>query len=118
MPLHDVGYHGWQGRLTGRWAAVGAIASTGIRLAWASRWLRRAVLFAWSPAILFAASFFAFERPSASTILRRDGDSLRAGPLAFGFTGRGRVDSLRPVHASQEFWHSWQSFHPRTTRYP
>jgi len=65
-----------------------------------------------------SASFFAFERPSASTILLRDGDSLRAGSLAFGFTGRGRVDSLRPVNASQEFWHSWQSFHPRTTRYP
>ncbi|MFM8734940.1 MAG: hypothetical protein ACKOC8_07095 [Pirellulales bacterium] len=62
MPLHDVGYRGWQGERTGRWAAIGAIASTGIRLAWDSRWLRRAVLFAWSPAILFAASFFAFEQ--------------------------------------------------------
>ncbi|MCE2803031.1 MAG: DUF3179 domain-containing (seleno)protein [Gemmatimonadota bacterium] len=65
-----------------------------------------------------SASFFAFERPSAEGRLLRDGDSLRAGPVAYGFNGRGPVDSLQPVGASQEFWHSWQSFHPRTTRYP
>ena len=65
-----------------------------------------------------SASFFAFERPSAEGRLLRDGDSLRAGPVAYGFNGRGPVDSLQPVGASQEFWHSWQSLHPRTTRYP
>ena len=62
MPLHDVGYRPWRGRLRTPWAAVGVIASTGLRLAWKSRWLRRAMLFAWSPAIVFAASFFAFEQ--------------------------------------------------------
>ena len=62
MPLHDVGYRGWQGALRGPWSAAAAIATTGIRLAWTSRWLRRAVLFAWSPALVFAASFFAFEQ--------------------------------------------------------
>ncbi|MFM7206045.1 MAG: ABC transporter permease subunit [Planctomycetaceae bacterium] len=62
MPLHDVGYRGWQGVRRGPWSAAAAIATTGIRLAWTSRWLRRAVLLAWSPAILFAGSFFAFEQ--------------------------------------------------------
>lgn len=62
MPLHDVGYRGWQGRRRGPWSAAAAIATTGIRLAWTSRWLRRAVFFAWSPALFFAASFFAFEQ--------------------------------------------------------
>ncbi len=62
MPLHDVGYRAWQGRRTGWWAPAAAIATTGIRLAWTSRWLRRAVFFAWSPALVFAASFFAFEQ--------------------------------------------------------
>lgn len=62
MPLHDVGYRPWRGRRRGPWSAAVAIATTGIRLAWTSRWLRRAVFFAWSPALFFAASFFAFEQ--------------------------------------------------------
>jgi len=62
MPLHDVGYRAWRGRLQPPWAAVGAIAVTGLKLAWKSRWLRRALLLAWSPTLFFAASFFAFEQ--------------------------------------------------------
>lgn len=62
MPLHDVGYRPWKGTLQGSLAAILVIAATGVRLAWASRWLRRAVFFAWSPALLFAGSFFAFEQ--------------------------------------------------------
>jgi ABC-type transport system involved in multi-copper enzyme maturation permease subunit len=62
VPLHDVGYRGWQGARLGPWSAAAAIATTGIRLAWTSRWLRRAVFLAWSPALFFAASFFAFEQ--------------------------------------------------------
>ncbi len=70
MPLHDVGYRPWPagrpgtasepGLRTGGGAVV--IAGTGIRLAWKSRWLRRVLLFAWSPAIIFAGGFFAFEQ--------------------------------------------------------
>jgi hypothetical protein len=62
MPLHEVGYRAWRGRLLGPLAVVVVIATTGIALAWTSRWLRRAVLFAWSPALVFGASFFAFEQ--------------------------------------------------------
>ena len=62
MPLHEVGYRAWRGRLLPPSAAIGVIAATGIRLAWKSRWLRRAMLLAWSPALFFAASFFAFEQ--------------------------------------------------------
>ncbi len=62
MPLHDVGYRPWCGERRGPLSAILVIAATGIRLAWSSRWLRRAVFFAWSPAILFAGSFFAFEQ--------------------------------------------------------
>ena len=62
MPLHGVGYRGWAGRRRGNGQAVGVITSTGIRLAWTSRWLRRALLFAWSPALFFGVSFFAFEQ--------------------------------------------------------
>ena len=60
MPLHDVGYRPWTGtRRAGGAAAV--IAGTGLRLAMKSPWLRRVLLFAWSPALVFAGGFFAFE---------------------------------------------------------
>ena len=62
MPLHDVGYRSWTGVRRPPGSAAVVIASTGISLAWKSRWLRRAVLFAWSPALAFAMSFFAFEQ--------------------------------------------------------
>ena len=68
MPLHDVGYRGWHGRPRSGGAA-GVIASTGIRLAWKSRWLRRVILFAWSPALVFAGGFFAFEQAVAEVTL-------------------------------------------------
>ncbi len=62
MPLHDVGYRAWNGERRPPGSAAAVIATTGIVLAWKSRWLRRAVLFAWSPALAFAMTFFAFEQ--------------------------------------------------------
>ncbi|MFM8892015.1 MAG: hypothetical protein ACKOTB_10420, partial [Planctomycetia bacterium] len=62
MPLHDVGYRAWRGDRRGPGATIATIALTGIRLAWTSRWLRRMVFFAWSPALVFAPIFFAFEQ--------------------------------------------------------
>jgi hypothetical protein len=79
MPLHDVGYRPWRGERCGYGHAVGVIAGTGIRLAWTSRWLRRAVFFAWSPALLFAASFFAFEQAVDQGQLGTMQEQARAG---------------------------------------
>ncbi len=64
-----------------------------------------------------SASFFAFERPDEATRFTVSADSLRAGERAFAFNGRGPGGELRPITASQEFWHSWRTFHPRTTRH-
>lgn len=64
-----------------------------------------------------SASFAAFVRPDAATPLTLDGDSLRGPGAAWGFDGRGASGALRPLAASQEFWHSWRTFHPRTTRH-
>ncbi|MDB4913364.1 MAG: hypothetical protein JWM95_1008 [Gemmatimonadetes bacterium] len=61
-------------------------------------------------------SFFAFERPSAATMVLR-GDSLVSGSAAYAFTGLGAAGRLAPLKASQEFWHSWRSFQPGTSRY-
>jgi ABC-2 type transport system permease protein len=81
MPLHDVGYRGWYG--TPRpGGAAGVIAATGIRLAWKSRWLRRVLLFAWSPALVFAGGFFAFEQ------------AVDDGAIAAGRAAASRLDGF------------------------
>jgi hypothetical protein len=63
------------------------------------------------------ASFFAFERPDAATRLALRDDSLVASGGAYALNGRGPSGSLTPVFASQEFWHSWRTFHPGTKTY-
>jgi hypothetical protein len=64
-----------------------------------------------------SVSFFAFERPDAATQFAVRGDSLIAGTGAYAFNGRGAVGALRAINASQEFWHSWRTFQPATSRY-
>jgi hypothetical protein len=64
------------------------------------------------------ASFVAFERPDSSTTFTLRGDSLVAGAAAWAFNGESpTARPLRAVVASQEFWHSWRTFQPSTTRY-
>jgi hypothetical protein len=63
------------------------------------------------------ASFFAFVRPSAATTFTVRNDSLVTGGTAYAFSGQGATGALEPVNASQEFWHSWRTFQPATTRY-
>jgi hypothetical protein len=63
------------------------------------------------------ASFFAFERPDAATRFAIRGDSLVGGGRAYALSGRGADGALRPLSASQEFWHSWRTFQPGTGRY-
>jgi len=60
-------------------------------------------------------SFLAFERPDAATRFELRGDSLisDASRHALG----DALPPLPPVQASQEFWHSWRTFHPGTERY-
>jgi hypothetical protein len=73
------------------------------------------------PVVLVLASdsmsFFAFERPDNATRFTLGADSLIAGDSHFAFNGQGTPGRLTPVFASQEFWHSWRTFHPQTTRY-
>jgi hypothetical protein len=63
------------------------------------------------------ASFFAYERPDTATRFALRGDSLVASGRAYALSGRGASDALTPVSASQEFWHSWRTFHPGTGTY-
>ena len=102
MPLHEVGYRPWKGRLRGSLSAIAVIASTGIRLAWASRWLRRAVFFAWSPALVFAGSFFAFEQAVDEGRLgsMRDRASVGRNVDGVGILGKIIADSLGSIDPS------------------
>lgn len=61
------------------------------------------------------ASFFAFERPNASTRFELRGDSLVSGGRSYALANAGA--ELKSVPASQEFWHSWRTFHPGTATY-
>jgi len=63
------------------------------------------------------ASFFAFMRPDAYTRFALRGDSLVAGARTFALNGSGSSRALKPLSASQEFWHGWRTFQPTTERY-
>ena len=61
MPIHDLGYRAWNGRLTSVFTRWWVIAQTNILLAWRSRWLRRLMIVAWLPAAYMAVGFFFIE---------------------------------------------------------
>lgn len=92
MPIHDLGYRGWHERLASPWTRWLVIASAGVRRAWQSTWLKRMILFAWLPAIVFGTGFFLWEHSLTVDDMR---EPLRvflptqAGALA------GLTDSLR-----------------------
>lgn len=70
-------------------------------------------------------SFVVFERPVGVTFIS-DGETLTGGGHRYDLAGRELRDpnsivprnpvTLRPVAASQEFWHSWRTFHPDTVQ--
>ena len=76
-----------------------------------------------TPIILVLAednkSFFAFETPNASSLFTLNGDTLKLNGHHYRIDGQG-IDtsfSLKPLRASQEFWHSWRTFNPGTEKY-
>lgn len=65
-------------------------------------------------------SFFAFERPSEDAVFTLRNDTLFGMGNAWNLLGNtlaGTAPPLKRVTAYQEFWHSWSTFHPFTTRY-
>lgn len=62
MPIHDLGYRPWQGRLVPQIGRFWVIAQTGVRLAWRNLWLRRVLLLSWLPAVHVGALLFAYEQ--------------------------------------------------------
>ena len=62
MPVHDVGYRGWQGQRTSQYSRFWIITETGIRLAAKSRWVKRMLFFAWLPVMYWGIGFFMIEQ--------------------------------------------------------
>jgi len=62
------------------------------------------------------ASFFAYRRADTTRYVLR-ADSLVSGNRAYFLGGDGEAGVLTPMQASQEFWHSWRTFHPGTKTY-
>lgn len=64
-------------------------------------------------------SFFAFERPDHINAFFLNKDTLLYKNHFFRIDGKG-IDtsfSLKQLPAYQEFWHSWQTFNPGTTKF-
>jgi hypothetical protein len=62
-------------------------------------------------------SFAAFERPATSERFTIQDDTLSSAGRSYDFSGRelaAPMQQLRKLAASQEFWHSWRTFHPET----
>lgn len=75
------------------------------------------------PIVLFLASdeksFFAFERNSINQKFSFRNDSLITENIRYDLKGNS-TDSklkLKKIKAYQEFWHSWKTFHPNTSKY-
>ncbi len=64
-------------------------------------------------------SFFAFERPDHTNAFFLNKDTLVYKNHFFRIDGKG-IDtsfSLKQLPSYQEFWHSWQTFNPGTTKF-
>jgi hypothetical protein len=65
-------------------------------------------------------SFAAFERTTDSEVFSIRNDTLYSNTGAYDFTGNGvsePIQNLKRVKVYQEFWHSWQNFHPGTEQF-
>lgn len=65
-------------------------------------------------------SFIAFELPAGTKEFRWTGETLFLDSAAFSFVGKsetGEFPDLIRIKAYQEFWHSWNSFQPKTQKF-
>lgn len=76
-----------------------------------------------TPIVLVLASdnksFFAFERKAVGVPVTLQHDTLLYYNRHFRIDGKGidTAATMKSLPAYQEFWHSWRTFHPATTRY-
>lgn len=80
MPVNDVGYRAWSGRIGGPLARILTIAETGCWLALKSTWVKRVLFFAWLPILFWGVGLYFGEQTlqesrGSFTGMDRPGDS-------------------------------------------
>lgn len=76
------------------------------------------------PIAVFASkdnsSFVVLERINQEQFFVMDNDTLKSKENSYNFAGislNESVNDLKRINAYQEYWHSWQTFHPLTKKY-
>ena len=62
MPVHKVGYRGWDGKKTPQWSRWWIITETGFQIAFKSAWVRRILLVCWLPVLYWGLGVFFIEQ--------------------------------------------------------
>ncbi len=65
-------------------------------------------------------SFFALQRADKNQVFTLENDTLTDGQNSYNLMGislNSKVPNLKKINAYQEYWHSWQTFHPTTKRF-
>lgn len=104
MPLHDVGYRGWEGIKSWRGLRWSVVALVGIQLALRSSWLSRTLAFSWIPAIIIGAGFFAYEQSIVNPPLRSAIANLVL--ISSGNRELAQAVMLTPETVRHEVWSS------------
>ncbi|WP_044256880.1 ABC transporter permease subunit [Rhodopirellula sp. SWK7] len=81
MPIHDLGYRGWQGDRMATLLRPWIVARSGVSLVLRRRWLRTMLMLAWLPIVFPAFGLFAFEYSSTEPDLQRVIVRMAVGPL-------------------------------------
>ncbi len=66
-----------------------------------------------------SSSFVVLERLNQEQSFSLENDTLKSGIKSYNFIGQSlnpMVSNLKRMNAYQEYWHSWQHFHPLTLR--
>jgi len=65
-------------------------------------------------------SFVVLERLSQEQTFEVENDTLNGVENSYNFIGKsldGQGKNLKQINSYQEYWHSWQTFHPNTQKY-
>lgn len=96
MPVHDLGYREWSGERLPPFARWKAIASTGVRLAWKGKYLKRLLVVAWIPVLYVVALLVAIE-----WVILQEGAAAVAGILPAVADGPVEIARLTALAATE-----------------
>lgn len=106
MPLHDVGYRGWEGEKSSDRNRWWIIATTGVQLAFRSTWLSRTLVLSWVPAIVVGVFFFIYEQSIVNPQMRNAVQVLVVAAGTSGATDLAEKVMADPESARHQVWSS------------